>query len=114
MKSWYQFLTARAKLLPIRHIFHTNISHFVNKSAAGKHHTPPSNIYMQRQCINTVSYTNADVLLKILNKFRKSDKMLGLPSILLLFYNEFKKFNKTGARMSDFIYHDIKITLQSR
>ena len=90
------------------------ISHFVNKNAAGKHHTPPSNIYMQRQCINTVSYTNIDVLLNLLNKFRKSDKMLGLPSILLLFRNEFKKFNKTVARMSDFNYHDIQITLKSR
>ena len=25
----YQFFTAREKLVPIRHIFHTNISHFV-------------------------------------------------------------------------------------
>ena len=29
-KNWYQFFTAREKLVPIRHIFHTNISHFVN------------------------------------------------------------------------------------
>ena len=27
----------------------------------------------------------------------KSDKMRGLPSILLLFHNKFNKFNNTGA-----------------
>ena len=31
--------------------------------------------------------------------------MRGLPSILSLFRNEFNKFNKTGARMLDSIYH---------
>ena len=35
----------------------------------------------------------------------KSDKMRGLPSILSLFRNEFYKFNETGARMLDSIYH---------
>ena len=29
VKNWYQFFTAREKLVPILHIFHTNISHFV-------------------------------------------------------------------------------------
>ena len=29
MKNWYQFFTAREELVPIRHIFHTNISHIV-------------------------------------------------------------------------------------
>ena len=29
VKNWYQFFTAREKLVPISHIFHTNISHFV-------------------------------------------------------------------------------------
>ena len=29
MKKLYQFFTAREKLVPIRHIFHTNVSHFV-------------------------------------------------------------------------------------
>ena len=29
VKNWYQFFTSREKLVPIRHIFHTNISHFV-------------------------------------------------------------------------------------
>ena len=29
MKNWYQCFTAREELVPIRHIFHTNISHFV-------------------------------------------------------------------------------------
>ena len=31
--------------------------------------------------------------------------MRGLPSILSLFRNEFNKFNTTGARMLDSIYH---------
>ena len=31
--------------------------------------------------------------------------MLGLPSILSLFRNEFNKFNTTGALMLDTIYH---------
>ena len=29
VKNWYQFFTTREKLVPIRHIFHINISHFV-------------------------------------------------------------------------------------
>ena len=29
VKNWYQFFTAREKLVPIRHIFITNVSHFV-------------------------------------------------------------------------------------
>ena len=42
------------------------------------------------------------VLLNLLNKLEKSDKMRGL-----LFNNEFNKFNNTRARtrMSDSIYH---------
>ena len=51
------------------------------------------------------SYMSAHVLLNLLNKFGKSDKMRGLPSILLLFPNEFIKFNNTGAQMLDSIYH---------
>ena len=31
--------------------------------------------------------------------------MRGLPTILSLFRNQFIKFNKTGARMLDSIYH---------
>ena len=40
---------------------------------------------------------NAHVLLNLLNKLGKSDKMRGLPSILLLFHYEFNKFNNIGA-----------------
>ena len=40
---------------------------------------------------------SAHVLLKLLNKLGKRDKMRGLPSILSLFLNEFNKFNNTGA-----------------
>ena len=48
---------------------------------------------------------NAHVLLNLLNKLWKSDKMRGLPSILSLFLNKFNKFNRTGAEMIDSIYH---------
>ena len=51
---------------------------------------------------------SAHVLLNLLNKLRKRDKMRGLPSILSLlslFRNEFNKFNNTGARMLDSVYH---------
>ena len=40
---------------------------------------------------------SAHVLLNLLNKFGKSDKNGSLTSILLLFHNEFYKFNNTGA-----------------
>ena len=36
---------------------------------------------------------SAHVLLNLLNELGKSDKMRGLPSILLLFGNKFNKFN---------------------
>ena len=52
---------------------------------------------------------SAHVLLNSLNKLWKSDKMRELLSILLLFSNEFNKFNNTVARMLDSIYH---ITLE--
>ena len=51
---------------------------------------------------------SAHVLLNLLNKLGKRDKMRGLPSILSLFRNEFNKFNNTRARMLDSIYHMIK------
>ena len=45
------------------------------------------------------------VVLNLLNELRKRDKMQGLPSILSLFRNDVNKFNNTGARMLDSIYH---------
>ena len=45
------------------------------------------------------------VLLNLLNALRKSDKMRGLSSILLLFHNEFNKFNNAELQMKDYIYH---------
>ena len=58
---------------------------------------------------------SAHVLLNLLKKLRKSDKMRGLPSILSLFPNKFNKCNNTGAQMLDAIYQmvDIKIILKS-
>ena len=48
---------------------------------------------------------SAHVLLNLLNELGNSDKMRGLPSILSPFRYEFNKFNNTGARMLDFLYH---------
>ena len=48
---------------------------------------------------------SAHVLLNLLNELGISDKMLGLPSILSLFGNNFNTFNYTGAPMLDSIYH---------
>ena len=53
---------------------------------------------------------SAHVLLNLLNKLRKRDKMLRKPRILSLFLNLFNKFNNTGAGMLDSIYH---MTLKS-
>ena len=54
---------------------------------------------------NRGSYISAHVLLNLLNELGKSDKMRGLPSILSFFRKEFYKFNNTGARILDSIYH---------
>ena len=48
---------------------------------------------------------SAPVLLNLLNELGKIDKMRGVPSILSLFRYKFNKFNNTGARMLDSIYH---------
>ena len=53
--------------------------------------------------INRGSYMSIHVLLSLLNKLRKSDKMPGWPNISLLFHNEYNKFNNTGVRMLDSI-----------
>ena len=55
--------------------------------------------------LHSGSYMSAHVLLNLLNKLGKRDKMRGLPSILSLFRNKFNKFNNTRARMIDSIYH---------
>ena len=49
--------------------------------------------------VNRGSNMRAHVLLNLLNKLGKRDKMRGLPSILSLFLNKFNKFNNTRARM---------------
>ena len=49
--------------------------------------------------LNRGSYMRAHVLLNLLSKLGKRDKIQGLPSILSLFRNEFNKFNNTRARM---------------
>ena len=47
----------------------------------------------------------AHVLLNLLNKLRKGDKIRGLPSIAPFCRNEFNRFKKSRARMLDSIYH---------
>ena len=54
--------------------------------------------------INRGSYMSAHVLLNLLNELGKRDNILGLPSILSLFRNEFYKFNNTRAQMLDSIH----------
>ena len=51
----------------------------------------------KNELIHRGSYMSAHVLLNLLNKLGKRDKMRGLPSILSLFRNEFNKFNNTRA-----------------
>ena len=71
----------------------------------------PNCLYLDKMLHSVVShihrgsYMSDHVLLNLLNKLRKRDKMRGLPSILSLFRNEFNKFNNTRARMLDSIYH---------
>ena len=73
-------------------------------------------IYKSLHCIVTmkiamtpnkhrVSYMSAHVLLNLLNEKGKGIKMRGLLSILSLFHKECNKFNNTGPRMLDSIYH---------
>ena len=60
------------------------------------------------------SYVSAQLLLNLLNKLGKSDKMRGLPIILSFIHMEFKKFHYTGARMLVSIYNvTFKITSKS-
>ena len=54
---------------------------------------------------------SAHVFLNLFNELRKRDKMRGLASILSLFRNEFNKFNNTGPRMLDSIYHIMALKL---
>ena len=48
---------------------------------------------------------SAHVLLNLLNELGEKIRCEALPSILSVFPNEFNKFNNTGARMQDSIYH---------
>ena len=53
---------------------------------------------------------SAHVLLSLLNELGKKIRCEAVPSILSVFPNSFNKFNNTGARMQDSIYH---MTLKS-
>ena len=47
--------------------------------------------------VNRGSYVSAHVLLNLLNKLMKRDKMRNLPSILSIFCNKFHNLGNTGA-----------------
>ena len=53
---------------------------------------------------------SAHVLLNFINELGKKIRYEAMPSILSVFPNVFNKFNNTGARMQDSIYH---MTLKS-
>ena len=53
---------------------------------------------------------SAHVLLNLLNELGEKIRCEALSSIFIVFPNEFNKFNNTGARMQDSIYH---MTLKS-
>ena len=55
--------------------------------------------------LNRGSYMSTHVLFNLLNELGKKIRCEALPSILSVFPNEFNKFNITGARMQDSIYH---------
>ena len=48
---------------------------------------------------------SAHVLLNLLDELGEKIRCEALPSILSVFPNEFNKFNNTGARMQDCVYH---------
>ena len=52
VKNWYQFFTAREKMVPIRHIFHTNILHFVKIAHVVKLYVA----YVRNLHIDTIEY----------------------------------------------------------
>ena len=66
-------------------------------------HINPNEKKLYQKEIHRRSYMSAHVLLNLSNEFGKSDKMRGLSSILLLFRNEFNKFNNVRFYSS----HDI-------
>ena len=53
---------------------------------------------------------SAHVVLNLLNELGKKIRCQAVPSMLLVFPNEFNKFNNTGTRMQDSSYH---MTLKS-
>ena len=48
---------------------------------------------------------SAHILLNLLNELGQKISCQALPSILSVFPNEFNKFNNTGVRMQDSVYH---------
>ena len=63
-----------------------------------------AHIFSRAGPFNRGSYRSAHVLLNLLNKLRKRDKIRGLVSMLSL-WQRLNKLNTTGARMCDSIYH---------
>ena len=48
---------------------------------------------------------SAHVLLNLLNELKEKIRCEAVPSILLISSNKFNKFNNTGTRRQDSIYH---------
>ena len=62
---------------------------------------------IERQIQKITEIEDLTRVLELLNELGKRDKTRGWPTILFLFRNEFiDKFNNTGARMLDYIYHE--------
>ena len=57
---------------------------------------------------------SAHVLLNLLNKLGKKGRCKTLPSILMIFSNDFNKFSNTGAQMQDSVLsYDTQIAFHS-
>ena len=79
--------------------------YFLGKTFSTKYVTKQKKKQNPDVQINRGSNMSTHVLLNILNELMKSNTMLGLPSILSLFRNEFNIFNNIRACMFDSIYH---------
>ena len=71
---------------------------------------PLVNVCLLKDLVNTdiqrILQECSCFFLDFLKELGKRDKIPGLPSILSHFGNDFNKFNNTGARMLDSIYHN--------
>ena len=81
MKNWYQFFTAREELVPIRHIFHTDISHYVKFAHVVKFY---------------VAY------MRILHIDKKTQNLLHFAIDSIVGEPEIQKLEKSGWKVAEF------------